>query len=561
MRVTGRIVEPRQFGDVIVTTRGGPAGARARTWRAWRTPPRTSGRWRWSTAVRAIGIDIIKVSGANTVDVADGVKKALAALTGELPSGTAARIVRDNSVVIRNSVTDVVQTLILGALLTVLIVMLFLNDWKATAITALSLPVSVISAFVLMGALGFTLNIITLMALSLSIGILIDDAIVVVENIVRHRELGEERFAAAGNGTREIILAVMATTFSIVAVFVPVAFMGGIIGRFFYAFGLTVAWAVLVSLFVSFTLTPMLSAWWGVRPHRGHEGEGGWFTRALERFNVWFDRLARRYRAVIRLGARAPADRPSLVAVVSFVGALALFPFIGGAFQPDSDNSEFAVQFETPEGTNLSYTRVKAEQVGATLRGRSTGVSYTYTTIGAGATGTVRTGEIYVKLTGEKERKQSQQELMVVARERLKPIYGVKVVRAASRAASAGRRRRWRSRSVAPTSTNCSVSRSRCAAEVARNSGNRGREVVARRPEAGTARRGGPRRRQPGGARHRPDRGDHPAVLRRRGRDAVGGPERRGARRARAGGARAAPFDRRRRRAPGAHGEGGARPA
>lgn len=144
-----------------------------------------------------------------------------------------------------------------------MIVMLFLNDWKATAITSLALPVSVISSFVLMSVLGFTLNMITLMALSLSIGILIDDAIVVVENIVRHREMGRDHFTAARTGTAEIVLAVLATTLAIVAVFVPVAFMQGIIGRFFYQFGLTVAWAVLVSLFVSFTLTPMLSAWWG----------------------------------------------------------------------------------------------------------------------------------------------------------------------------------------------------------------------------------------------------------------------------------------------------------
>jgi HAE1 family hydrophobic/amphiphilic exporter-1 len=166
--------------------------------------------------------------------------------------------VRDNSVVIRQSVHDVIDELILGAFLTVLVVMIFLNDWKATLITALALPVSVISSFIIMNALGFTLNVLTLMALSLSIGILIDDAIVVVENIVRHREMGEDHFTAAGRGTKEIMLAVMATTFTVVAVFVPVAFMGGIIGRFFYQFGITVAWAVLVSHGVSITLTPML---------------------------------------------------------------------------------------------------------------------------------------------------------------------------------------------------------------------------------------------------------------------------------------------------------------
>src|ERR671913_2524590 len=171
---------------------------------------------------RAVSLDILKVSGANTVAVADEVRAAIAEVEKALPRGTTIQVVRDNSTFIRNSVTDVIHELVLGAILTVLIVMLFLNDWKATAITSLALPVSVISSFILMAILGFTLNVLTLMGLSLSIGILIDDAIVVIENIVRHRELGEDHFTASGRGTREIFLAVMATTFSIVAVFVPV---------------------------------------------------------------------------------------------------------------------------------------------------------------------------------------------------------------------------------------------------------------------------------------------------------------------------------------------------
>ena len=206
-------------------------------------------------------------------------------------------MVRDNSVMIRQSVIDVVDELLIGAMLTIIIVMLFLNDWKATAITSLALPVSVISSFILMDALGFSLNMLTLMALSLSIGILIDDAIVVIENIVRHREMGEDQLTAAAEGTPEIFLAVMATTFSIVAVFVPVAFMGGIIGRFFFQFGLTVAWAVLVSLFVSFTLTPMLSAHWGVNPHDpSHAGRQSAHAHD-RRVQRWFDRQADKYAA------------------------------------------------------------------------------------------------------------------------------------------------------------------------------------------------------------------------------------------------------------------------
>src|SRR5690606_9787214 len=164
---------------------------------------------------RAVAIDILKVSGANTVEVADEVLAAIDDLRGSLPGDVSIQVVRDNSVTIRQSVQSVIHELLLGAFLTIVVVMLFLNDWKATAITSLALPVSVISAFILLDALGFTLNNLTLMALSLSIGILIDDAIVVIENIVRHREMGEDHFTAAGRGTREIVLAVMATTFSI----------------------------------------------------------------------------------------------------------------------------------------------------------------------------------------------------------------------------------------------------------------------------------------------------------------------------------------------------------
>ncbi|HEX9564403.1 MAG TPA: efflux RND transporter permease subunit [Gemmatimonadaceae bacterium] len=295
--------------------------------------------------------------------------------------------------------------------------------WKATAITSLALPVSVISSFIVMSAMGFTLNVLTLMALSLSIGILIDDAIVVIENIVRHREMGEDHFTAASVGTREIVLAVIATTLSIVAVFVPVAFMRGIIGRFFFAFGITVAWAVLVSLFVSFTLTPMLSAWWGVNPHGGHATRNP-VTRGIAAFNRSFDRLSTRYRGVI---AWALGHRKSTLglAVLSFVAALMLTPFIGGSFAPDTDQSEFVVQFEAPEGSSLEYTREKAEHIDALLRAEEE-VAYTFTTIGSGATGTVKAGEVYVRLTPTDDRERSQQEMMAVTRAKLATVFGVR---------------------------------------------------------------------------------------------------------------------------------------
>ncbi|MEM5788922.1 MAG: efflux RND transporter permease subunit, partial [Syntrophobacteraceae bacterium] len=202
----------------------------------------------------AVAMNILKQSGSNTVAVADGVKHLVSSLSAELPPGVTIQIVRDASKFIRESVEDVETTLIIGGILTVFIVFCFLNSWRSTVITGLTLPISVIASFIAMNALGFTLNVMTLMGLSLAIGLLIDDAIVVRENIVRHLQRGKDHVTASLEGTSEIGLAVMATTFTIIAVFVPVAFMKGIVGRFFFQFGITVAFAVLVSLFVSFTL-------------------------------------------------------------------------------------------------------------------------------------------------------------------------------------------------------------------------------------------------------------------------------------------------------------------
>ncbi len=420
VRVTGRIVDPADFGNVIVAARGGDP-VRLRDVARVEDGTEEKRSVALVNGEVAVALDLLKVSGANTVEVADEVKRAIEDARATLPPGTSLDVVRDNSEMIRQSVDDVIHELMLGAILTVLIVMLFLNDFKATAITALALPVSVISAFVLMGVLGFTLNVLTLMALSISIGILIDDAIVVVENIVRHRQMGQTAFAAARDGTREIVLAVLATTLSIVAVFVPVAFMRGIIGRFFFEFGLTVAWAVLVSLFVSFTLTPMLSAWWGVAPHTGEGGNP--LTRLVSRFNHWFDRQALRYRGLITwaLGHRRTTIG---LAVAAFVGAMALFPLVGGSFMPDSDDGQFIVKFETPQGASLSYTQAKAEQLSALLESMPE-VDFAYTTVGAGATGTVTTGEAFVKLVPAGNRSRSQLEVMAAVRPALTEVGGI----------------------------------------------------------------------------------------------------------------------------------------
>ncbi|MEJ2217951.1 MAG: efflux RND transporter permease subunit [Gemmatimonadota bacterium] len=426
VRVAGRISDPRQFDDVIVASHdNGPIRLKdvARV-EVGAEEERSAALVDGSPAV---ALDVLKVSGANTVEVADRVKEAVAQLDRTLPKDVNIRIVRDNSVMIQRSVDDVIHELLLGALLTVLVVMLFLNDFKATFITAMALPVSVISAFILMSALGFTLNIITLLALALSIGILIDDAIVVIENIVRHREMGKDHFSASRDGTREIVLAVMATTFTIVAVFVPVAFMKGIVGRFFYQFGLTVAWAVLVSLFVSFTLTPMLSAYLGVDPHSTKEsGKTNPLQRLIGLFDRWFRRRTDEYGHVLNWALRHRKSTLG-IATLAFIGAIALFPLIGGAFMPDSDQSQLQVSFQTPQGSSLDYVRQKAQQMTALLR-QIPGVDYTYTTLGEGAQGGfggLTSGQVYVKLVDRKDRKMSQQQLEVLARQRLKSVFGV----------------------------------------------------------------------------------------------------------------------------------------
>jgi HAE1 family hydrophobic/amphiphilic exporter-1 len=426
VRVLGRIERPEQFGRIIVADRdGGPVrlsqvASVVDTTEEARSVAFVNGR-------RAIGIDLLKVSGANTVDVAVEVRKVLPRLVAALPAGASLSVIRDNSIQIQQSVTGVEHELVIGAVLTVLIVFLFLGDWRATAITAFTLPVSVVSTFILLDALGFTLNILTLMALSLSIGILIDDAIVVIENIVRRREMGEGPFVAAAKGTQEIFLAVMATTLSLVAVFVPVAFMGGIIGKFFFQFGLTIAWAVLVSLFVSFTLTPMLSAWWTSEGDVGHKanvepGRFNIFGRFRRSFNRGFERLSLGYRSVI-VWALAHRRTTVAAAVVSFVMAIGLFPLVGGAFMPDQDNGEFTVTFETPTGSSLPYSSSKAAELAAILQ-TLPGVDFTYASVGAGVAGTVTDGDVFVKLLPRDDRELSQQELMPMARTALAGVFG-----------------------------------------------------------------------------------------------------------------------------------------
>lgn len=421
LRVSGKPDSADRFRTMVVADRNGrpvPLGEVARV---------TDGvEERRSLAlvngIPAVALDIQKQSGANTVAVVDAVKKEIDRLSPELPPGTTVEMVRDASIMIRDSVRDVEETLVLGGILTVLIVFCFLNSWRSTVITGLTLPISVISSFIVMNFLGMTLNVMTLMALSLAIGLLIDDAIVVRENIVRHLERGKGHIEASRVGTSEIGLAVLATTFSIVAVFVPVAFMKGIVGRFFFQFGITVTFAVLVSLFVSFTLDPMLSSRWH-DPDIDRTGRRHRVARILDRFNDGFDRTADRYREVI---GWALSRRKTVLAIAAaaFLGGMGIFLGLKSEFFTPYDQAEFQISFRTAPDASIDETRGRLKAVLAAV-GDMPEVRHTYSTIGAGEAGTVRDGMVYVKLTEKRERKRSQDEIIRGLRERLARIPGI----------------------------------------------------------------------------------------------------------------------------------------
>ncbi len=370
----------------------------------------------------AIGLDIYKQSGGNQVELVDTIKKVIAKVQKELPPGVTLTLVRDGSIMTRESLADVQETLIIGGVLTVLIVFFFINSWRSTVITGVTLPISVISAFIIMNAMGMSLNVMTLMALSLAIGLLIDDAIVVRENIVRHLEHGKDHMEASRFGTAEIGLAVFATTMSIVAVFVPVAFMKGIVGRFFYQFGISIAFAVLVSLFVSFTLDPMLSSRWH-DPSIHLQGKRKGIARWLELFNNWFDVTSGRYRSIISWAL----DHRKMVmglAIASFVAGVAIFFTLESSFMAQYDKGEFQISFKSAPDASLAETDNRMQAVLAAIKDFPE-IDHTYTTIGAGDNGTVRDGLLYIKLKERDQRKKDQFLLQRQVRERLQKVAGL----------------------------------------------------------------------------------------------------------------------------------------
>ena len=476
IRLKGRFTDPTEFANLVVAERGNGALVRlgqVADVRDGTEEPRSLAAF---NAREAVGIDIKKSKGYSTTDVSDRVRARVAEIQKRLPPGTRIEVVKDAGARVQAAVRNVEEALIEGAVLTVLVVFLFLNSWRSTVITGLALPVSVLASFIAVWALGFQLETMSLLGLSLAIGILIDDAIVVRENIVRHVEMGKDHVTAAHEGTDEIGLAVAATTFSILAVFVPIAFMPGIGGQWFKPFALTIACSVLVSLFVSFSLDPMLSAYWP-DPHVP-EDQKGWLTRALDRFNAWFNRGAERYKHVIAWALDHPAAMavlalgtflasftlPALgltglaialagvavavvaltrrgvarpVRVVGALAGLALFavPFaappgtippvraVGTGFFPEDDQSEFTIKVETPPGSNLEYTRLKAAEVERLVRQRPE-VRYAYTTLGGGIGGGVDEGNVYVRLTPKHEREISAEQMAALVRRQTAGLAG-----------------------------------------------------------------------------------------------------------------------------------------
>ncbi len=399
VRVQGKFKDVSDFERMIIARRGNgtnstPSAITLGMIATVRDTEREETGLATNNGRRGLSVEIRKTRGANSIEAAESIRANIDKLKKTLPADFKLEITFDQSKFIKQGVDNVKHTILEGALLTVMIVFLFLHSWRSTVITGLTLPISVFATFIALYAMGFTINFMTLMALSLSIGILIDDAIVVRENIVRHLGMGKSHFQASLDATQEIGIAVMATTFSIVAVFLPVAFMGGIIGKFFFQFGVAVSVAVLVSLFVSFTLDPMLSAVWHDSPSRINQFRPiAWLLAKQDIFMVW---LHAKYDAVLRWALQPDYRRtwiPKIslveyafsgfkrkhlrldkftirnrgivlwIAALTFFGSFLLVPFIGSEFVPETDENWANASIETPVGSSLNYTLGKAQQV------------------------------------------------------------------------------------------------------------------------------------------------------------------------------------------------------
>jgi len=435
IQIAGRLQRPEDFGRIIVARKGG-APVRLEQLARVSDDAQEAESLALYNGQRTLLLNVQKSQDENTIAVVDGLIKTMAAMKDQLPPGVRLEPVTDGSRQIRVSVDNVRRTLIEGAVLTVLIVFLFLNSWRSTVITGLTLPIALIGSFLFMYMAGFTINMITLMALSLCVGLLIDDAIVVRENIVRHVQMGKSAYQASLDGTQEIGLAVLATTLSIVAVFLPIGFMGGIIGKFFHEFGITIVAAVLISMFVSFTLDPMLSSIWHDPSIEAHGAATGGvprrrtlYDKTIGRITGWFDRategLADAYQSVLRraLGHKVLT---LMLALAIFVGSVFMVPLVGTEFVPKSDFSETTLSFYTPAGSSLEVTESRARQVEAVIRAFPE-VRYTLTTINTGNAQGKMYANIYVRLVDRKDRTLGVEEMSIQLRERLRRVPGVTV--------------------------------------------------------------------------------------------------------------------------------------
>jgi HAE1 family hydrophobic/amphiphilic exporter-1 len=400
MRTRGRVESPEQFGDIVVRAIAGhPVRVRdiARV---------EDGVADAQTAASVNGqptvlLQIRKQSGTNTVEVVRNIQVRLDELEPTLPLGFAIRIVRNQAEFIQASISSLEEHLIIGSLLASLVVLLFLGNMRSTVIAAISIPTSIVATFGLIWYMGFTLNMLTMLALTLSVGIVIDDAIVVLENIYRFiEEKGMPPMEAAVEGTKEIGLAVMATTLSLVAIFVPVGFMGGMVGKFMQSFGLTMAFAVMVSLLVSFTLTPMMSArWLKVKPrrededHHVHDSKHSAIFAPLDRTYTRMLEWSMAHRGVV-----------AAVAVAVLLSSVPLFQMVNVNFTPQDDTSELEVTLRTPEGTSLEATEVVARRITGDIR-RIPEVDFTMTTVAGDGATTRNSATLFVKLRALEDRR------------------------------------------------------------------------------------------------------------------------------------------------------------
>lgn len=436
IQVEGRIKDADGFLDIVVARAGGQAvllGDVATV----RDSQQQERNYAFINGEKGLAIDIIKTQGANTVGVAREVRAEIdRLLAGELPADVGITVVSDNAVPVQQSLDGVVSMIIEGAILATVIVFLFLNSWRSTVITALTLPISILGTLAVLLMFGFTLNMMTLMALSLSVGILIDDAIVVRENIMRHLHMGKGHRQAALDGTNEIGLAVLATTLSIIAVFLPVAFMDGIIGRFFLQFGVTVSVAVMLSLFIAFTLDPMMSSVWH-DPAAHTDAKRGPVGRAVQAFDRWFEGVVSIYRSILSWCLRFCKTTLGL-AFATLAGAVVLLGSVGTEFVPSADTGQFTVQVTTPVGSSLETTATKVLQIEDTLR-RLSEVEATYSTVGGTENRSLNTANVLVKLVDYTQRHRTPTEMAEEARELLKSIPGVETSISAAEALTEGK--------------------------------------------------------------------------------------------------------------------------